>query len=398
MPILTNRRHEFGSGYIVIAAMTFLTCLAAGCGRQQTSVPLEYGWGYASAIANDAKDRARKQQEVALAYLENGNIDRSIEMGRQIENWRKAVVIGESAARLARKGRTEEAAQWINKMKRFVSANTEDWRRVRAMMHISEAEACLGEYEKLTLLEKAFQNDKNQLGRISANKALYYALHGDTEKALQTMDSVAAQDPLFDELVWRIQGFLMLVESGELSSKQEKTAIAEASGAVAKMPGNKKLDLMLRVAETARTAGLDRDHSLLEEATEQIRDCKFPPNIKAPLVARSMVAWARRGKREKVAELGKLAGDSRLSESLLTTDGSRFFSLLGEAYHIAGDKGKALASFHRAIEVTEKQPNVRPRAMSAVNICLSVNRCGFEFQKLKKDLDGLAEGLNVQVQ
>ncbi len=395
---LNKSRYGAISLSAAILAASIPVLMVAGCGKEQNSVPLEYGWGYACAITNDAKDRARRQQDVALAYLDYGNIDRSIEMGKQIENWRKAVVMGKSAGRLAFKGRDSEAERLINQAKRFIFAQTEtdDWRRSRALMHISEAQAYLGQHEELASLEKAVQGDGNEFGRVRANLALFHALHGDAGKAMELMDSVAANSPLYDELIWRIRGYLRLVKTERLSGEQEKTAIERAFDSVSKMPGNKKLDLMLMTAETAWNVGLDEDHGFLKAATGEIRDCMFPPNIKALLMAEAMVAWAKRGEKDKVAELAELTRNPELFESLLTTDGSRFFSLLGEARHIAGNPSEALGHFRKAIEITEKQPNIRPRAMAAVSVCLSAHRCDFDFDKLKKDMDRLAEGLNAQ--
>jgi len=146
---------------------------------------------------------------------------------------------------------------------------------------------------------------------------------------------------------------------------------------------------MIDIAEVSIKHNLQSAATNLETATAAIIDSKFPPHIRGPLVARVTRLWALLNSTDRFKALAAMSEELVLSDMISITERPAMYALLGEAYLAAGDLDSALDAYRKGLAETARQVNPRPRAISAIDVCLSMARSGFGTDKVKPELTAL---------
>lgn len=373
-----------------------LVFLCSGCGKKtpmkqaHEPVPaLEYGWKLTTFETDPFQIQflTEPQQKLALEYLSRGDLNRAVEIGTQISDWRKGVVMGSCVARLALDGETAHAMDLLADLKEYALTVT-DWPGDRVRMQIAKAQAILKQKGDFDVMKEWYRKNEQYREQVVAYDALCTGLEGNLREAINTMTMSEARE--HEALIWKTEGFLMLGEVDDIPLEEAREIVSKANAAARRVPGNMKFDLLLKSADLAWEL-LPEDEALKmsNELTDEILESKWQPNVKAHLVAKTMLLWAENGRADKVEQVASMAETLAEDKGLNLEERNVHYSRLGEAYARAGMEEDALRCFNRAIDIALNQKNPRPRAVYGVNVSLALARSGFDFERVRERMDKL---------
>ncbi len=348
--------------------------------------PLRAGWQFACAITNDAKDRATCQELVALAHLVRGECDKALELGERIENWRKGVVLAEAAAVLAEKGKTNAALERAGQAETLARA-IQDWQRDRILVRVVKTKALLGREEEVSRWSRFYGGNRDYRGEVVTYQALALAQQGLVTNALAALDGLADTTHL-DVSSWRAHGYMLLAKAGHLDAAQTSNALAQAWAAAERIPGSKRWDVQMELAEAALARGeAALARMWLDGVSSNVLTGEIPAHLKAPLTAKLAVRWGVLGQAERLAECERVA--EPLIRQLQAIEQPALFAVLGEAWARLGDHQKASTYYEHALELAGQLTNLRPRAIACVDICLSLERARLRHRPVSEGLNRL---------
>jgi hypothetical protein len=389
-----NTRGTVGLWFLAVAA------LAAGCcargpegGAAAAEDPLAAGWRFACAITNDAKDRAACQEAVAMAYVARGDCDRSLELSERIGDWRRGVVLAEIAAKLAEGGRTNEALERAAQAE-AIGRGIQDWQKDLILVRVAKTKALLGKEAEVGRWRAFYRTNQDYRGEIAAYHALTLARDGQITNALAALDSLADSTHL-DVSSWRAYGHLLLARDGHLNGEQTSHAFAQAWIASDKVPGAKRWDVKMDLAQTATACGetaLARAW-LNEVSSNLVPVAAAAGHLTAPALGRLAIRWGELKDAERVAACAQAAEPLIRQQQNIEQPG--LVVLLGEAWARQGDTPRALAYYEHAMDLAGQLPNRRRRAISCVEICLSLERAGLRRPQAGKGLSRLLAGFGA---
>lgn len=225
-------------------------------------------------------------------------------------------------------------------------------------------------------------------GRADAYFALALLLSGKTDEALATLDELPGERR-YEDFQWQTEGYLLVVNSGRLPPAAASNVLERAWASTETIPGWKKWDQRLDVVDAMRQAGITGAlPGRLEYITTNVAVLGLPGYVKAPLMARVALRWAREGDTARVAALAAAAAPWIETDSQPVEQPS-IWAAFAEAAAVAGDRDRARDLYRRAVEVAAGLVNLRPRAIASVDIALSAARSGFDDPTVRAGLTRL---------
>jgi hypothetical protein len=368
--------------FVAFAIASIAAGLVACTGRADPR--LEAAWRFACAITNDAKDRALCQERVARAHLERGEVDLALHRARAIEDWRKPAVLADIATHCLRAG-DRGRAQPVLAEARTLGAAVTNWPFDRVLLHVTQAEVLAGNLDGAHEIRVRYDLNPEHRGRADAYFALALLLSGRTDEALRTLDMLPGERR-YEDFQWQTEGYLLIANAGRLGAAEASNVLERAWTSCETIPGWKKWEQRLDVIDSLRANGLTSAMTgRLEYVTTNVATLGLPGHIKAPLMARVALGWARAGRAGPVAEL------ARAAQPLIETDSQPIeqpsaWAAFVEAAAVAGDRALARDLLGRAVGTAAGLENLRPRAMACVDIALAAARGGFDEPSVRSGL------------
>ncbi len=392
----TNRRSNMkrwgiGLALAVVAGMGSLFYLERG-GHDPA---VDMAWAFASAIPDDPTDRARTQHRVVGVWIVQGDPRRADAHARHIDGWHRGVALAEVASAWAKAGRLRRAAAALDEANEAMrSAEGTAIDSIRLAM--AEAEAEMAHEREVRMIFDLYKRNEDYAARTGAARAIVLARQGKPDEAMAVIAEQTGESRRFEVCVWRVEGYLRLADMRDMPKPSVVAAIEAAHAAVTNVPGNKQLELRLEVARRAlRHLDSARATEILREATDAAVACAYPAFLKLPLVTLALRLHVERRDDAGAGPLFTLAEELVRGDMISITESPREYAAIGRSRAIAGDREAALASFRAAFDVAEAQPNPKPRAVSAVDICLALLGDGTLFRDLKPRLNHLLGTLDA---
>jgi hypothetical protein len=336
--------------------------------------PLSAAWRFALAITNDPKDRAKCQERVATAHVKRGDAATAVKLAREIEGWRRGVVLAEAAVRFAEDGNTNDAIANASGAE-AIAREIQDWQRDRIMVRAVGAAALLGKTETARQWSDFYASNRDYRGEIAAYHAIALARSGQVTNAVAVLEGLSDEVSHVDVATWRVNGYMLLAKEGHLSDPALITNIlakAWAASAQVGMPAA-RWDVQMNLADTAARCG---EKALAEEWLENVTPLVLaePSSAGALWAARLAVRWAALKNEARLEECSRAAEEMIARNQPI--DQPAMLALLGEAWALAGDAGRADAFFSKATGIAVSLTNPRPRWMACVEVCLALERAG----------------------
>jgi len=348
---------------------------------------LDSAWKLACAITDLETSRAQHQQRVAEACIAAGDPARSMEMATAISGWRAYMVKMTAAVSAARQGDRTRVEAILGGV-RSNALDKVEWSDERVRLKAAEARAYLAQADQLDDLRAQYIQSKVSDATLLPSGALAMLYAGDADGAMQVLNN-SVFSGTFDDLSCHAEAFLLLADTGRLDPPRLAAVLDGATNSVNKVGGNRSLELWIQTAEVATRQTSPAASNILETATAYVTGCRFPPHIKGPLVAQLMRLWAARGNPGRFNELEGIASAIVVSDMISITKRPALYGLLGEAYHANSQPDKALDAFRKGFAETARQVNPRPRAISGIDLCLSMARSGFDTTLVQQELTEL---------
>lgn len=389
------KTYRTGKGIALLAAVSLLGGLVTSCTctRNDKPIPaacsyaLDSAWSLACAINDHDEVRARQQQQVAEACIAAGAPSRALEMATAIGGSHAEMVEAAAAVAAARQGNRAGAEKLLSGISTNVLGE-EVWSDDDIRLKAAEARAYLAQADQLEPLRAQYLQSKLFEAQALAYGALALLCAGDADGAIKLLNDSAISGT-FENLSWHTEGFLMLADTGRLDPPRLEAVLGGATNCAHKVGGNRSLELWIRSADVAARQASPAASNLLETATAYVSDSKFPPHIKGPLVAQLMRLWAINGNHGKFSELDAIFAGIVVSDMISITERPALYGLLGEACLANSQPDKALDAFRKGFAETARQVNPRPRAISGIDLCLSMARSGFDTTLMKQELTEL---------
>lgn len=378
--MVITRGWTVGAG-LAVALLGLAACTSAPDPR------MDAAWRFALAITNDAKDMALCQERVARTHLERGETEWALRRARGIEDWRKPAVLADIATYHLRAGERDRAAPILAEARTLGAAVT-NWPFDRVLLHVTQAEILMGNREGAKEIRLRYDLNPEHRGRADAYFALALLLSGKTDEALATLDELPGERR-YEDFQWQTEGYLLVVNSGRLPPAAASNVLERAWASTETIPGWKKWDQRLDVVDAMRQAGITGAlPGRLEYITTNVAVLGLPGYVKAPLMARVALRWAREGDTARVAALAAAAAPWIETDSQPVEQPS-IWAAFAEAAAVAGDRDRARDLYRRAVEVAAGLVNLRPRAIASVDIALSAARSGFDDPTVRAGLTRL---------
>lgn len=322
-----------------------------------------------------ARDKAKLQEKVGLAYLARGDFAKAEDMARTIDGWRRATLFAAVALEHAKAGRADDARRVV---RIAVAASTlgNDWQRQRAQVMAARVYAWLGEDAEASRLETGV--GEPDMGKVAAARA---------ERARRSTFSAEAFDAqmvALDEWL-ATRNFDLVRNAVDIALEYHPAAFADAvrRARVEELvqKANEQLAYDLRIANLLRLAANCEQAGDRAAATAFIAKAeatfgvgKWLAEDAAVQLALIAQAKSRSGDAEGCAAnlAAALARYDAGRNDIIDIDRGRPLRAIAEAYATAGDAAKAQAVFARAVEEGAVNPNARPRAEDLVATMLSM--------------------------
>lgn len=322
-----------------------------------------------------ARDKAKMQERIGLAYVGRGDFAKAEDMARSIDGWRRATLFAAVALEYAKAGRADDARRVVRVA---VAAATlgNDWQRQRAQVMAARAYAWLGDDAEASRLETGI--GEPDMGKVAAARAEL------SRRAAFSTEAFDAQMVALDEWL-ATRNFDLVRNAVDIALEYHPAAFADTArrARVEELvqKANEQLAYDLRIAHLLRLA------TNCEQAGDRAAATAFIAKAEATFgvgkwlaedaaVQLSLIAQAkyRSGDAEGCAAnlAAAMARYDAGRNDILDIDRGRPLRAVAEAYATAGDAPKAQAVFARAVEEGAANPNARPRAEDLVATMLSM--------------------------
>ena len=351
---------------------------------------LRFAFDFADTIHTDASAKAEAQAKTVILMAELGWREDAVARVRKIDGWDQGVAYAELGRHFARAGLTNEARQLLTKAV-AVAKLVKDWYEPRIYAHVAQAQVELGEVEQVRALAQGIGREESP--KVAAAMVSGLARDG---KYNEGMAKLQLLDDMIDFEVtwWRTMGYLRVAQQPGLGDFRRDQALAGAKRSAYKMPGPRRSDALIAVADAYREAGKRKEAwDTLEYVSagltrEQIDQWRSKVSI-SDLAS----AWGRVGRRRYAVWLLKDAlSDLDKVEPAFKPN---LCTRIAGAHADARDLKKAWALYRQAISLAAQVENPRPRALALAEVCRSVGRRRLELpmdihQQLEQLLKGLA--------
>jgi len=351
--------------------MAILVALA--CAGAAPPDAFDTAFRFATAIEADPNDQAMAQERVVSGLIALGRLDEAGQRAATIKGWRKGTTCADLARSWAEKGRPDKARDYLDQAEAARRAAT-DWGGPRIAAHMAEALAVLGDVERATSLAAQLASDdpRQYGGRAAAAVAGGLAQTGDFAGAmarLRTLDN----ERDFDVAWWRTTGYRDLARRPGLTPAERAEALRAARVSADGVSGWKRGEALVDIARES----LKRDdpaaaREALVTAEEVI--APLPPTlpVKASLMSDLAEAWDLRKETGRARRLLQRAEKETPAAAVIDRPGA--LAAIAGARWAIGDKAAARALYDRGLSEAEALVNARPRALAAVDICLSLGK------------------------
>jgi len=332
-----------------------------------------------------ARDRAKMQERVGLAYVSAGEPNKAEDVAREIDGWRRATLFAAIALEHARAGRADDARRVV-RIAAAAATLGNDWQRQRAQVMAARVYAWLGDDAEAARLEQGV--GEPEMGKVAAVRA---------EQAARGTFANAAVTEAFDGQMTALDAWLetrnfdLVRNAVDIAIEYHPGAFADAQRRARVeslvLKANEQLAYDLRIANLLRLAANcekagDRAaaRGFIAKADETFGVGKWLADDGAVQLALIAQAKARSGDAEGCAVqlAAALARFDAGRADIIDIDRARPLRAIAEAYATAGDIEKARAVFARALEEGAVNPNARPRAEDLVATILSMVSAGVE--------------------
>lgn len=363
---------------LLAGSLVLLTLLVAACRPAGQPVAVDLGLGFAECLPAD--ELTQRQHGEALyplgtACLERGQPEQARRVAAAISSWQRGALLADTAAFLARQGRTDEATALIGEATAWAQAlrdrHREDnlgWTAERVAQHIAVAQSALKQPSQATAL-LAHGQGRDLDGRLVAQ--LIQGNPANTFDALQP-----AIGPLTNDLDMAVQqglaaGLLGWAESRPDLATNDLTALTAAIQRTWSFQ-----PVAEQIAQRARLATLLTTRGMLAEGTAQRDEATrraeaLPPGYSGAAAA---VDLARRlAATDPTAARQQMAAARARAVQCRPVDLPQAHILLIEGWTALGEPGLALEAMHEALRSATALKSPRPRLTACIRICAAVH-------------------------
>ncbi|MCX7818228.1 MAG: hypothetical protein N2652_03315 [Kiritimatiellae bacterium] len=358
------------------AALVSVWVASAGCergGEGPSARALESAWTFASAITNDAADRAKYRERVVRGWMELGELRRAEALARQVGDWRSVVLLADLAAEHARRGQAREAARLLAEAEEQV-ANVRGWPLDRVRAHLARARAYAGDVGPAKVLRERYDHDPDIRGRLHGSAVIALVAAGRWEEAV----AVAKERPQNARVEDAVELTAALRDAAALpveAPERRRQLLELAWGTAGEIPGWKSVEARLDILEAMVAVGVPAAE--IAERLAPISDgwlgMTAGGEVRLIVLGRIAELWGRVGEAARVRRIAEVVG-AEIGRELQPIDQPALWARLASAAALAGDEPLAVELFDRAIRGTVELANLRPRAMAAVETALAVVR------------------------
>lgn len=358
---------------IVVCLATSLFAVAAlAAGDPKTAAAadaLDYAFRFAAAIHADPRDRSAAEANVVSDLIEAGRFDRAMTLADQVTLWRRGTVYADLATALAKSGRREAAAPWLERAVSF-RGTIDGWQGVRIESHIAQAEAALGNVERAREISKRLAAaDRQYQGRDAATVASALATQGKPEEAFAEVKAIDAAEDL-QQAWWRSAGMIALARDPKLPKEKRLAALHEAQTSADKIAGWKRIEALGAIA--IEYAVLDQNGeavTVLEQAQALAGGLRDAETAKPAILANLARNWSKIGRSQRAGALLEQA--ETLVTEIPELERPAILANIGGSWFAAGEPARAHGLYDRAFGAAESLVNARPRALAVVQILRS---------------------------
>jgi tetratricopeptide (TPR) repeat protein len=333
------------------------------------------------------KDRARAQEEVVAAAIDNGRLDLAEAWVERIDTWRRGSAYADLAFALAAGGDRPEVRRYLV-LAAAIADREADWRRDRIRMKIARVHARLGETAEAARIGATLP--ESEVGKLAEvriesmplaagdEQALVAAERKAFEQEIEALDRILASQ-MFDPTRHALDAFVALHARQYADESRRDLLEARIRGGWNLVPVDIRIDLLLRLARNAQSSGdLGTSRRLVADATAMAEAGSWIAEHEVPLLGRLADASQRAGNGEEARRLAAKAIEVFDAKRETIFDIYRAGALrpVAEAYAVMGDRESAAAIYRRAIEEGFGNPNARPRALDLSATCLSMASSG----------------------
>ncbi len=310
------------------------------------------------------KTRARLQEQVALLYLDAGDVESARAIAADVQGWRRGSVLAAIAASAIEAGRTEEARAALAAADATVSTLArnpveQQWRIDRIRQHIDAVRSLL------------------RPGEVAGEDAIALGIATSTPEQARALLRAHESVPVtgdFDATRRVMVLFGRLHEDCTDPQLREELRQRLLQGA-GDLPGEARIMLFVEVAAAALDHG-DREApaELLEQAARVLDGGDWLPDHRIRLAARIEATRYRLADAAQVHNaIRELYADYRAArERIIDIDRADALRAIGKALATAGDRARATEVFDEALTAGFANPNARPRAEDLVATCAAL--------------------------
>jgi hypothetical protein len=358
---------------------------------------LDLAMDTASAIPLEPhiKDRCRAQQAVVEASLDISGYAPATKYTELVKDWRRGACYADLALYQAKRGKSSEARQYLEKADLISNAvGLESWRRDAIKVKMAEAQVWVGnDAQAEKIVSGLTPADAGKIVGVRANRD-----ETTYEAQFQALTALASSKDL-DGATGGLQGALELYDGSYAKADRRAALEKMIHDSWKPLPIFQRIEVQLKLCDSA-LAHEDRSHALelVTEAEKIKAGAKWPIEYETPLTARLVEYRCRAGDKAK--------GAASLAEALAKYDGNKQFMLdieyvgallpVAEAYVAISDRNGAMSVYKKATEESIVNPNSRPRALDLSAICRSLALHGFEpdaalMERLREIRKGLSD-------
>lgn len=336
---------------------------------------LNLAFEIASSIPADPheRDRARMQEDVAVACLDEAMLERAVEIANAMAGWRRAEVLVLAAQRYAVAKDDTRARALVARAQ--AEASTDHWSHERIMAAVAKVHLQLGDDASARAL--SMPESPADQGAVEVARTASVAFDQLDVQADMFDRAIATQN--FDLARTGIDGYLVWMERVVNDPDRWARATKALDAGIPDLPRDLQVVYTVRRAELLWKLGLSAAaREQVSAAADVFSSTEFQPEDCVPIG----IAVARA--RIDIGDLEGAAQDLRTLRAQYEVNRASIVDLrratslraLAEAYAKLGDRPEAVRCFAIALDEGARNPNARPRAMDLTATCLSMVRAG----------------------
>lgn len=337
----------------------------------------------ADSIEGDSDVKADKLLSVALTAASCGDIDAAEAAAALIDDTRRVIATAGLVKVLAGQGADREMlSKELASVKRFVTrgnALATDLARMElavALAQISEEADSVGEWLSQIRDKETAAAGRLLLMVIEADKGGKF----DQSEALDLVATVAQSGPFPASLTAAKELFeVAMNRHAEAGTKEEQETAVKLALDALELPAKANVDttsLLFDAATKLFRAGAEMETiPLFEKAMVAMQRMPDGYELKAALHARWAELWVARGRKDdamKIIEKGRKLAEEKLEPMHRPA----VLAQLAMASKLAGDDRMSESLIDQAIRIAIENPNPRMRLLAGVDVCLAFAQFG----------------------